>query len=448
MSGQPTTSEPTTSEPTTSEPGSVEPARARPGDRPRVVVIGGGFAGLSAVRELSVADVEVLLIDRNAYNTFQPLLYQVATGGLNPGDVTYALRAFTSRYRNADFRRAEVTGVDLDRRRVLLADGGPVTYDYLIVCCGVGPNYFGVPGAREFARTMYTRAGAIQTRDLMLTAIEKAAQAPSRAAATVVVVGGGATGVEMAGALAELRNTAVPLAYRGLEVDSVRIVLVEMADHLLTPFHPKLRAYAAKALRKRGVELRLGTALREVRPDAVVVQGPDGGLRTIESAVTVWASGISATATVGGWGLPTGKGGRIEVGPDLRLAGCPQVFAIGDVAGAGAGGSEPLPQVAQPAIQGGRHAGVQIRRLLAGAPTEPFRYHDKGIMATIGRSDAVVQLPFGLRLRGPVAWLAWLGLHVVTLVGNRNRLATLINLSVRYFSWPRSLNMIVGDPAD
>jgi NADH:ubiquinone reductase (H+-translocating) len=443
MSGQPTTSEPTTS-----EPGSVEPARARPGDRPRVVVIGGGFAGLSAVRELSVADVEVLLIDRNAYNTFQPLLYQVATGGLNPGDVTYALRAFTSRYRNADFRRAEVTGVDLDRRRVLLADGGPVTYDYLIVCCGVGPNYFGVPGAREFARTMYTRAGAIQTRDLMLTAIEKAAQAPSRAAATVVVVGGGATGVEMAGALAELRNTAVPLAYRGLEVDSVRIVLVEMADHLLTPFHPKLRAYAAKALRKRGVELRLGTALREVRPDAVVVQGPDGGLRTIESAVTVWASGISATATVGGWGLPTGKGGRIEVGPDLRLAGCPQVFAIGDVAGAGAGGSEPLPQVAQPAIQGGRHAGVQIRRLLAGAPTEPFRYHDKGIMATIGRSDAVVQLPFGLRLRGPVAWLAWLGLHVVTLVGNRNRLATLINLSVRYFSWPRSLNMIVGDPAD
>jgi NADH:ubiquinone reductase (H+-translocating) len=445
---EPTTSEPTTSEPTTSEPGSVEPARARPGDRPRVVVIGGGFAGLSAVRELSVADVEVLLIDRNAYNTFQPLLYQVATGGLNPGDVTYALRAFTSRYRNADFRRAEVTGVDLDRRRVLLADGGPVTYDYLIVCCGVGPNYFGVPGAREFARTMYTRAGAIQTRDLMLTAIERAAQAPSRAAATVVVVGGGATGVEMAGALAELRNTAVPLAYRGLEVDSVRIVLVEMADHLLTPFHPKLRAYAAKALRKRGVELRLGTALREVRPDAVVVQGPDGGLRTIESAVTVWASGISATATVGGWGLPTGKGGRIEVGPDLRLAGCPQVFAIGDVAGAGAGGSEPLPQVAQPAIQGGRHAGVQIRRLLAGAPTEPFRYHDKGIMATIGRSDAVVQLPFGLRLRGPVAWLAWLGLHVVTLVGNRNRLATLINLSVRYFSWPRSLNMIVGDPAD
>jgi NADH:ubiquinone reductase (H+-translocating) len=436
-------------DPTPSQPGSAEPASNQPSRRPRVVVVGGGFAGLSAVRQLSVADVDVLLIDRNAYNTFQPLLYQVATGGLNPGDVTYALRALTSRYPNADFRRASVIGVDLDRRQVLLADDDPVAYDYLILCCGVGPNYFGVPGAREFARTMYTRAGAIQTRDLMLTALEKAAQTPSRSApATVVVVGGGATGVEMAGALAELRNTAVPLAYRGLDVDAVRIVLVEMADHLLTPFHPKLRNYAAKALRKRGVELRLGTALREVRPDAVVVQGPDGGLQTIGSAVTVWASGISATATVGGWGLPTGKGGRIEVGPDLRLAGYPQVFAVGDVAGGEAGRGEPLPQVAQPAIQGGQHAGVQIRRLLAGAATEPFRYHDKGIMATIGRSDAVVQFPFGLRLRGPLAWLAWLALHVVTLVGNRNRLATLINLSVRYFSWPRSLNMIVGDPAD
>ncbi len=413
--------------------------------RPRVVVVGGGFAGLSAVRQLSVADVDVLLIDRNAYNTFQPLLYQVATGGLNPGDVTYALRAFTSRYPNADFRRANVTGVDLDGRSVRLAEGEPVPYDYLIICCGVGPNYFGVPGAREFARTMYTRAGAIQTRDLMLTAVENAAQALPRAVeTTVVVVGGGATGVEMAGALAELRNTAVPLAYRGLDVACVRIVLVEMADQLLSPFHPKLGGYAASALRKRGVDLRLGTALQEVRADAVVVRTPDGDLETVPSTVTVWASGVSAAATVGGWGLATGKGGRIEVGPDLSLAGHPEVFALGDVAA----GAEPLPQVAQPAIQGGRHAGVQIRRLLAGAATEPFRYHDKGIMATIGRSDAVVQFPFGLRLRGSPAWLAWLGLHVITLVGNRNRLATLINLSVRYFSWPRSLNMIVGDPAD
>jgi NADH:ubiquinone reductase (H+-translocating) len=423
--------------------------------RPRVVVIGGGFAGLSAVRQLSVADVDVLLIDRNAYNTFQPLLYQVATGGLNPGDVTYALRAFTSRYRNADFRRAGVTGVDLDARQVTLDSGDPVDYDYLVIGAGVGANYFGVPGAREHARTMYTRAGAIGTRDQIMTALERAAQGqPGAVTPTVVVVGGGATGVEMAGALAELRNTAIPIAYRGLDVDSVRIVLVEMSDHLLTPFHPKLREYTARALLKRGVDLRLGTSLQEVRADAVVVKRPDGALETIPAASTVWASGISAAATVGDWGLPTGRGGRVLVGPDLSVIGHPEVFAVGDVSvgdtavGDTSGSGEALPQVAQPAIQGGKHAGVQIRRILAGSPTEPFHYRDKGIMATIGRSDAVVQLPFGLRLHGHVAWLAWLGLHVVTLVGNRNRLATLINLSVRYFTWPRSLNMIVGDPTD
>lgn len=414
--------------------------------RPLVVVAGGGFAGLSAVRQLSVADVDVLLIDRRGYNTFQPLLYQVATGGLNPGDVTYALRAFTSRYRNADFRRARVTDVDPDAKLVHLDAGEPVQYDYLIVCTGVGANYFGVPGAPEHSRSIYTRAGAIATRDLVLTAIEDAAQGRAGAPEpTVVVVGGGATGVEMAGALAELRNAAVPIAYPSLDIRRVKIVLVEMADVVLGPFHPKLGTYAAKALRQRGVELRLRTAVQRVHADAVVVQGPDGEIETIPTAVTVWASGISAEPIVGGWHLPTGRGGRILVGPDLRVQGHPEVFAVGDVA---LGPGQPLAQLAQPAIQGGKHAGVQIRRLLAGAPTEPFRYHDKGTMATIGRSDAVVQLPAGLRLRGVPAWLAWLVLHIVALVGNRNRLATLINLSVRYFTWPRSLNIVVGDPPD
>ncbi len=414
--------------------------------RPKVVVVGGGFAGLAAVRELSVADVDVLLIDRHAYNTFQPLLYQVATGGLNPGDVTYALRSFTSRYPNADFRRGRVTGVDLEQRKLQLAEGDPVSYDYLILCCGVGANFFGIPGAQENAHTMYTRAGAIETRDLIMTALENAAQGlPEAADPTIVVVGGGATGVEMAGALAELRNTAVPEAYRGLDQSTVRIILVEMSDRLLAPFHPKLQKYTAKALLKRGVELRLGTALQEVRPHEVVVKNPDGELETIPMAATVWASGISAGAIVGSWGLPTGPAGRIAVDSDLRLSGFPEVFAVGDVAVSSDG---VLPQVAQPAIQGGKHAGLQIRRLLAGSPTEVFHYKNKGIMATIGRSDAVVELPFGLRLKGFIAWMAWLALHIVTLVGNRNRLSTLLNLSIRYFTWPRSLNMIVGDHND
>jgi NADH:ubiquinone reductase (H+-translocating) len=282
--------------------------------RPKVVVVGGGFAGLAAVRELSVADVDVLLIDRHAYNTFQPLLYQVATGGLNPGDVTYALRSFTSRYPNADFRRSRVTGVDLKQRKLQLAEGAPVSYDYLILCCGVGANFFGIPGAAENAHTMYTRAGAIETRDLIMTALENAAQGlPEAADPTIVVVGGGATGVEMAGALAELRNTAVPQAYRGLDQSTVRIILVEMSDRLLAPFHPKLQKYTAKALLKRGVELRLNTALQEVRPHEVVVKNPDGELETIPMAATVWASGISAGAIVGSWGLPAGPAGRIAV---------------------------------------------------------------------------------------------------------------------------------------
>jgi NADH dehydrogenase len=413
-------------------------------DRTRVVVIGGGFAGLSAVRELSVADVEVLLVDRHGYNTFQPLLYQVATAGLNPGDVTYALRAFTSRFRNADFVRATVTGIDTVAKLVRLDGVDPVPYDYLIIACGVTANYFGIPGADEHALAIYTRSGAIRTRDRVLTAIEDAAQGREGAPdPTVVVVGGGATGVEMAGALAELRNAAVPIAYRSLDISRVRIILVEMADAVLGPFHPALQEYAAKELRQRGVDLRLETSVQEVREDAVVVKGP-GGEETIAAAVVVWATGITAGPIVGDWGLPTGRGSRIEVGEDLRVKGHPEIFAVGDVSL----DPENLPQVAQPAIQGGKHAGVQVRRLLAGAPTEPFRYHDKGSMATIGRSDAVVEFPFGLRLRGLVAWLAWLGLHIFELMGGRNRLATLINLSVRYFSWPRSINIVVGDPAD
>ncbi len=414
------------------------------GRRPRVVVVGGGFAGTNAVRQLSVADVDVLLVDRNGYNTFQPLLYQVATGGLNPGDVTFALRAFTSRFRNADFLRATVSTVDVHAKRVLFDDHDPLDYDYLVIACGVTANYFGIPGAPENALAIYTRAGAIATRDRLFTSIEDASQGRAGTPEpTVVVVGGGATGVEMAGALAELRNAAVPLAYPTLDIRRVKIVLVEMTDVVLGPFHPKLQQYAVKQLRRRGVDVRLGTALREVRPDAVVVKGPDGE-ETIPCALTVWATGITAGPIVGDWGLPTGPGSRIETEPDLRVAGHPEVFAVGDVS---VGGSS-LPQVAQPAIQGGKHAGIQIRRLLAGSPTEPFSYVDKGTMATVGKGDAVVQFPFGLRLKGTLAWLSWLGLHIVELMGGRNRLAALINLSVRYFSWPKSLNVVVGDPAD
>jgi NADH dehydrogenase len=212
-----------------------------------------------------------------------------------------------------------------------------------------------------------------------------------------------------------------------------------MTDDVLASFDPKLRDYAANALRERGVDLRLGTAVKEVRPECVVL---DSGER-LPSATTIWATGVKVHDAVSDWKLPQGRGGRIRVGPDLRVEGNPEIFAVGDVA---ADPDNPLPQLARPAIDSGRHAGRQIRRLLAGEPTEEFVYHDRGISATIGRSDAVIQLPFGVKLRGLVAWCGWVGVHVVMLMGGRNRLATLVNLGVRYLTWRRAPNVIVGDP--
>lgn len=409
---------------------------------PRVVVVGGGFAGLSAVRELKGVDAQVLLLDRNPYNTFQPLLYQVATGGLNPGDVTYALRAFTGRFTNARFRRACVMSIDPESKTLHISDGTTETYDYLIVCPGVTANYFGVTGAEEHAWTIYTRKAALQVRDTILSNLELFAQRrPEAKEPVTVVVGGGPTGVEMAGALAELRNASLPVAYPEVDPKRVRVVLVEMTDTVLGPFAPRLQEYTKRELRKRGVELRLGVSVKEVREDGVLLS--DG--EEVPCAATIWATGVKVHDQVAQWGLPQGRGGRIIVEPDLRVQGHPDIFAVGDVAAPEDWGP---PQLAQPAIQGGRHAAKQIRRLLAGAPTERFRYKDKGIMATIGRTDAVLELPQGVKMGGFLAWIGWVVLHIVTLVGNRNRIATMANLSVRYLSWPGSLNVIVGDPPD
>ena len=238
--------------------------------RPRVVVVGGGFAGLSAgPRELREADADVLLLDRDLDTTFQPSLYQVATGALNAGDITYALRSFAGRFRNVRFRRACVIGLDPANRRVRLDDGLEVGYDHLILACEVTANFFGIPGAAEHARTTYTRAAAIEVRDRVLGNLEAYAQGREGAVEpVVVVVGGGPTGVEMAGALAELRNAGLPYAYPEVDPERVRVVLVEMTDKVLAPFAPKLREYAAEALRERGVDLRLGVAVKEVTPTA------------------------------------------------------------------------------------------------------------------------------------------------------------------------------------
>jgi len=381
-------------------------------------------------------------VDRNGYNTFQPLLYQVATGGLNPGDVTYAARALIARQRNASFRKGDVVDIDTAGKTVTLADDRKLTYDYLIIGTGVTTNYFGVPGATEHALPLYTRQQALAVRDDIFNKLERLAQATADGRRTddptVVIVGAGATGVEMAGTMAEMGNTAMRIAYPELSDRRARIVLVEMGPHVLAPYHRKLRDYTERSLQRRGVELRLNTAVRAVDESGVEL---DNG-EHINAGTVIWAAGVTAPERVQKWGLPQGRGGRVEVGPDLALADHPEVFVAGDLA---VTPDEPLAQLAQPAMQGGGHAARQIMRMVKGEPTQPFRYHDKGTMATIARGSAIAQLRGNIRLHGPVAWLAWLGLHIYFLLGGRNRMVTLLNLSARYLTWPRNLNVIVGD---
>jgi NADH dehydrogenase len=406
-----------------------------PRDAPRVIVVGAGFAGLAAVEELHRAGARVLLIDRNIYSTFQPLLYQVATGGLNPGDVAYPLRTL-ARKQAARFRPGELAGIDPAGRRITLTDGTVLDYDYLVLGTGVSAAYYGVTGAAEHTFGLYTRHDSVALRDHIMARLERLDIEGPGNGVHFTVVGGGATGVELAGALAELRDDAD--AFPEVDRADVQIRLVEMAPALLAPFHKKLQRYALAELRRRGVDVHLDTKISEITDDQVILANGD----KLPSDVTVWAAGVSAPAAVGGWGLPQGRGGRIEVGPDLRVAGQDRIFATGDIALIE---GQPLPQVAQPAIQTGRHAGKQIALLMAGRPTQPFHYHDKGIMATIGRRSAVVQLAHGTRLRGTLAWLAWLGLHLFYLLGGRNRLSALLNLSYRYLVWGHGGGVIVGD---
>jgi NADH dehydrogenase len=405
---------------------------------PHVVIVGAGFAGLSAASELATEGFRVTLVDRHPYNTFQPLLYQVATGGLNAGDVTYSLRFFSARHK-IRFRCAKVVGLDHEAREVECDDGVKIGYDYVIIGTGITTNHFGIPGAAENTMSMYTRPDALKVRDTIFGAIETIASASDllTGSFTVVIVGGGATGVEMAGQLAELRNHAIPQVYPELNPARVHVVMVEMGPHLLAPFAPSLRTYALRELVKRGVDVRLNTAIDQVDPDQVHFK--DGTSMPVD--MVIWAAGVSGYPMLREWGLPIGRGGRIEVNSDLRTTNDDRVFAIGD---ASLIVDNPLPQVAQPALQEGRHAARQIVRLTRGLETEAFSYKDKGSMATIGRADAVLQLPQGLKIKGLIAWLGWIALHIMFLLGNRNRIQTLINLSTRYVGLGRS-GVIVGD---
>jgi NADH dehydrogenase len=414
----------------------MTPQQPEPG-APHAVIVGAGFAGLAAIKGLQKAGIRATIIDKNLYSTFQPLLYQVATGGLNPGDIAYPVGGITTR-RRARYVRGELAAIDAAARRVRLTDGREFGYDFLILATGVSAAYFGIEGAGENTFGLYTRADAIVLRDHIMSGFERMSADPGGGDFAITVVGGGATGVELAGTLGELRGAVLRGTFPDVDESRVHIRLVEMAPALLTPFETRLRDYAHGQLVKRGIDLRLSTTIRAVRPGAVELA--DG--QVLPSDLTVWAAGVAAPAAVAGWGLPQGKGGRILVGPDLRVQGQDRIFAIGDIA---LNPDQPTPQLAQPALQEGRHAAAQAARLLAGESTVPFGYHDKGIMATIGRRSAVVQLAHGMRITGTLAWLAWLGLHMLYLLGGRNRVSTMINLAWRYISWGHGGGVIVGD---
>ena len=416
----------------------------------RVVIVGAGFAGLSAARTLIGAPVDVTIVDQRNFHTFQPLLYEVATAGLESGDVAYPIRSIFGSAANITFRFATVTGVDWEDRHLTLESGDPLPFDSVIVATGATANFFGVEGASQFSFPLYTLTDARRLRDHVLRRLEQADADPTPAAEgalTFVVVGGGPTGVEVAGALAELLDVAVRHDGFRFARDDAHIVLVDGLDRLVTAFRESASAYTARTLRGRGIQLRLGRMVRSVTPTCVHL---DDGSR-IATQTVVWAGGVTVSGTVASrLGAGAGPNGRLEVGPDLSVTGRVGAFAVGDAAAVpwGPGAEDPdraCPQVAQVAMQSGAHAARQIVNRLEGRPTQPFRYRDKGIMATIGRRAAITEFPNGLVVKGTLGWLSWLGLHLVYLVGFRNRLIVLINWSWRYLSWGSGPRVIVGD---
>jgi NADH dehydrogenase len=411
--------------------------------RHRVVVIGAGFGGLRVVRHLRDAEVDVTIVDAHNFHTFQPLLYQVATAGLDTDDIAYPIRGIFRRQRNVDVRVATVTGIDLDGRLVHTDRGAPLPYDTLVVAAGTISSDFGIDGVEEHTLPLKSVADAVAIRDHVLTVFEDAAIAPGDASEhdtrlDVVVCGGGPTGVEMAGGLRELYDRVLREDFPDLPVADARITVVEALDRVLSGFDESLSAKAAATLRARHVRVIEGTPVEQIREGVVELESGE----ELRAPTIVWAAGVKASPVAEMLGVELGKAGRILVDPDLSVPGHPEVFAIGDIA---ADRDEPLPQVAQPAIQGGRHVAEQIRRRLRGEPTLRFTYTDKGSMATIGRNQAVAQLPLGLKLTGMIGWLAWLGLHLVYLMGFRNRINVLVNWAWNYLTYDRAARLLAPD---
>jgi NADH dehydrogenase len=408
---------------------------------PHVVIVGAGFAGLYATRTLAKANVKITLIDRRNHHTFQPLLYQVATAALSPGEMAYPIRHIFEDDENVSVLLARVTGFDLQSHKVLL-DDDELAYDYLIVAAGATHAYFGHPEWARFAPGLKTVEDATEIRRRMLLAFEIAERharlhhAPERI--NFIVVGGGPTGVELAGALSEIAQHVLASDFRSIDPRSTNVKLVEAGPRILPAFDEALSASAVRQLQKLGVEVMTNTAVTGIDEDHVYC-----GDRAFPASVVLWAAGVAASPLGKLLGAPTDRAGRVQVQPDLTIPGHPEVFVLGDLAAVIQGNGKPVPGVAPGAIQMGQYAGATILGDLRGDKRKAFRYWDKGSLATIGRSSAVADIA-GFKMSGFTAWLSWLFIHLLFLIGFQSRIQVVWEWFWAYITFHRGARLITG----
>ncbi len=406
-----------------------------------MVVVGAGFGGLQAALVLSKRDIDVTIVDRHNHHLFQPLLYQVATAALSPGDISYPVRSVFREHKRTRTVLAEVKNIDVEARRVELADES-IPFDYLVVATGATHSYFGQDAWERLAPGLKQIEDALEMRRRILLAFEKAEREKSaakrRALLTFVIVGGGPTGVELAGAIAEIAGRVMRDDFRSIDPAEARVILVEAGPRILAGFPEELSTKAKKALEDLGCWVWANQKVTDIQEDHVVVED-----RRIDAYTTLWAAGVRASALGKVLGGETDRAGRVRVEAGLNLPAHPEIFVVGDLAHLVEGG-RPLPGIAPVAMQQGRHAARNILRAIAGKPPEPFHYFDKGNMATIGRAMAIAEIG-KLRLSGLVAWLAWLLVHIMYLIGFRNRIAVVMNWAWAYVRMQRGARLIYGD---